>query len=188
MEIGREIKELMSSAELDAAITANANEIHARLPEGRLILVGIRRRGAPLAERMAAKLRAMGRDVLVGILDITLYRDDLSEIGPVPMIGKTEIPFKITGYPLVLVDDVLFTGRTIRAALDCLNDFGRPKLIHLAVLVDRGGRELPIAANYIGMKVKVGPSQEVLVKLREVDGEDRVVLLEIDTEEEIEEG
>ena len=184
MEIGREIRELMSSEELDAALTTLANGIDSRLAEGKLILVGIRRRGAPLAERLAARLRATGRDVGVGILDITLYRDDLSEIGPVPMVGKTEIPFKITGYPLVLVDDVLHSGRTVRAALDCLNDFGRPKLIQLAILVDRGGRELPIAANYCGLQVDIGPGQEVLVKVREVDGEDRVVLLEVDLDEE----
>ena len=102
------------------------------------------------------------------------------------MVGKTEIPFKITGYPLVLVDDVLHSGRTVRAALDCLNDFGRPKLIQLAILVDRGGRELPIAANYIGLQVDISPGQEVLVKVREVDGEDRVVLLEVDLDEEVE--
>jgi pyrimidine operon attenuation protein/uracil phosphoribosyltransferase len=183
MEIGREVRELMSAEEMDTALTAMAAEIDASLPGGRLILVGIRRRGAPLAERLAAKLEVMGRTVSVGIIDITLYRDDLSEIGPVPMVGKTEIPFKITGFPVVLVDDVLFTGRTVRAALDCLNDFGRPKLIHMAALIDRGGRELPIAANYVGLKVDVGPRREVLVKVQELDNEDRVILLEIDSEE-----
>ena len=184
MEIGREVRELMTSEELDAALTTIANSINTGIPDGKLILVGIRRRGAPLAERLAARLRAVGRDVLVGILDITLYRDDLSEIGPVPMVGKTEIPFKITGYPLVLVDDVLFTGRTIRAALDCLVDFGRPKRIELAVLVDRGGRELPIAADYVGLKVNTGPDQAVLSRVREIDGEDKVVLLEVEPESE----
>lgn len=184
MEIGREVRELMSSEELDAALTTIANGIDTGVPHGNLILVGIRRRGAPLAERLAARLRAVGREVNVGILDITLYRDDLSEIGPVPMVGKTEIPFRITGYPLVLVDDVLFTGRTIRAALDCLNDFGRPKLIQLAVLVDRGGRELPIAADYVGLTVKVEKNQAVLARVREIDGEDNVVLLEMETDEE----
>jgi pyrimidine operon attenuation protein/uracil phosphoribosyltransferase len=180
MEIGREIRELMSARELDAALADIAGQINTGIPNGRLILVGIRSRGAPLAERLAARLRALKREVSVGILDITLYRDDLSEIGPVPMIGKTEIPFKITGSPLVLVDDVLFTGRTIRAALDCLNDFGRPKLIHLVELVDRGGRELPIAANYVGMKISVENGQTVQVELSELDGEDRVVLLQVD--------
>ena len=182
MEIGREIRELMSTKELDAALTDIAGQIDKGIPDGKLILIGIRRRGAPLAERLSAKLRALGRDVNVGILDITLYRDDLSEIGPVPMVGRTDISFKITGYPLVLVDDVLFTGRTVRAALDCLNDFGRPKLIHLAALVDRGGRELPIAANYVSMAVTVAAGQTVLVMVRELDGEDRVVLLEVDPE------
>jgi len=188
MEIGREIRELMSGKELDAALTDIAEQINNGIPNGKMILVGIRRRGAPLAERLAAKLRGLGRDINVGILDITLYRDDLSEIGPVPMVGKTDISFKITGYPLVLVDDVLFTGRTVRAALDCLNDFGRPRLIHLAALVDRGGRELPIAANYVRLTVSVEEGQTVLVMVREIDGEDRVVLLEVDPEIIIEEG
>lgn len=183
MEIGREVRELMSADEMDAALTTIATGIETNLSTGKLILIGIRRRGAPLADRIAARLKSMGREVEVGIIDITLYRDDLSEIGPVPMVGKTEIRFKITGYPLVLVDDVLFTGRTVRAALDCLNDFGRPKQIQLAVLVDRGGRELPIAANYVGLNVGVEPGREVLVKVREIDGEDRVVLLEIDPDE-----
>lgn len=183
MEIGREVRELMSAEELDAALTTIAAGIDTNLDSGKLILIGIRRRGAPLAERLAARLGAMGREVMVGIIDITLYRDDLSEIGPVPMVGKTDISFKITGFPVVLVDDVLYTGRTVRAALDCLNDFGRPKLIQLAVLVDRGSRELPIAANYIGLELAVEKGQEVLVKVRELDGEDRVVLLEIDPDE-----
>jgi pyrimidine operon attenuation protein/uracil phosphoribosyltransferase len=181
MEIGREIRDVMSGEKLDSALTDIAKQINKGIPFGKLLLVGIRRRGAPLAERLAAKLRALKRDSSVGIMDITLYRDDLSEIGPVPMIGKTEIPFKITGSPVVLVDDVLFTGRTIRAAMDCLNDFGRPKLIHLAALVDRGGRELPIAANYVGMKISIEDGQTVQVQVQELDGEDRVVLLEVDS-------
>lgn len=184
MEIGRQVRVLMTTEELDAALTTIAMGIDTIISDGKLILVGIRRRGAPLAERLAAKLKSSGREVDVGVLDITLYRDDLSEIGPVPMVGKTEIPFRITGFPIVLVDDVLYTGRTVRAALDCLNDFGRPKLIHLAVLVDRGGRELPIAANYVGVRVDVAAGQTVLVKVREFDGEDRIVLLELDPEEE----
>lgn len=184
METGREVRELMSSEELDAALTTIANGIDTGIANGRLILIGIRRRGVPLAERLAARLRAVGREIDVGTLDITLYRDDLSEIGPVPMVGKTDIPFKITGYPLVLVDDVIFTGRTIRAALDCLNDFGRPKLIHLAALVDRGGRELPIAPNYVGLTYNAARPQAVLARVREIDGEDSVVLLETDSAEE----
>lgn len=183
MELGRVVRRLMSAEELDAALTTIAKAIDTTIPESALLLVGIRRRGAPLAERLAAKLRAMGRAVNVGVLDITLYRDDLSEIGPVPMVGQTQIPSNISGQPLVLVDDVLFTGRTIRAALDCLNDFGRPRRIQLAVLVDRGGRELPIAADYKALSINVQPNQLISVLLREVDGEDGVVLMQIDPED-----
>lgn len=180
MEIGREVRTLMSGEEIDAALTTIAKGIDTNVSDESLILVGIRRRGVPLAERLAAKLRVMERDVKVGMLDITLYRDDLSEIGPVPMVGKTEIPFNINGFPVVLVDDVLFTGRTIRAALDCLNDFGRPKKIQLAVLVDRGGRELPIAADYKSLTININASQHISVRVQEFEGEDSVVLMELD--------
>lgn len=180
MELGREVRKLMSPEEMDAALTTIAKGIDTNLRDETLILVGIRSRGAPIAERIAAKLRSMGRNVRVGILDITLYRDDLSEIGPVPMVGQTDIPFDINRLPLVLIDDVLFTGRTIRAALDCLNDFGRPKKIQLAVLVDRGGRELPIAADYKAISVEIEKNQLVSVLVREVDGDDKVVLLQTD--------
>lgn len=183
MELGRVVRRLMSAEELDAALTTIAKGIDTNIPDAALILVGIRRRGAPLAERLAAKLRSMGRPVTVGVLDITLYRDDLSEIGPVPMVGQTQIPGNISGHPLVLVDDVLFTGRTIRAALDCLNDFGRPRKIQLAVLVDRGGRELPIAADYKALTINVKPDQLISVLLREVDGEDGVVLMQHDPDD-----
>lgn len=181
MEIGREVRELMSGPELEAALTTIANGIDQNLSEFEsIILIGIRRRGVPLANRLAEKLTAEGRKVQVGILDITLYRDDLSEIGPVPMVGQTDITFNINDLPLVLVDDVLYTGRTIRAAMDCLNDFGRPKKIQLAVVVDRGGRELPIAADYKGLGVEVDSNQMVSVKVKEYDDEDGVVLMEID--------
>lgn len=182
MELGRVVRELMSAEELDAALTTTANAIDENTREEKLILVGIRTRGVPLADRLAAKLRAVGRDVQTGILDITLYRDDLSEIGPVPMVGATDIPVNISGVAVVLVDDVLFTGRTIRAALDCINDFGRPRRIQLAVLVDRGGRELPIQADYKTLTVKIEKNQIVAVKLREIDGKDCVELLELDSE------
>lgn len=178
MELGRELRELMSAAEVDAALTTIANAIDSKLPDDVIILVGIRRRGVPLAERLAGKLKAAGREVKVGTIDITLYRDDLSEIGPVPMVGQTEISFNINNHPVVLVDDVLFTGRTIRAAMDCLNDFGRPTKIQLAVLVDRGGRELPISSDYEALTLDVGSNQHVSVQLSEIDKADRVLLME----------
>ena len=183
MELGRELRELMSAEEVDAALTTIANAIDSNLPDGEIILVGIRRRGVPLAERLAKRLAAEGRDVKVGTVDITLYRDDLSEIGPVPMVGQTEISFDINNLPVVLVDDVLFTGRTIRAAMDCLNDFGRPTKIQLAVLVDRGGRELPIASDYEALILEIESNQHVSVQLSEVDEADRVVLLEMEKED-----
>ena len=144
-----------------------------------LALVGIRTRGAPLAERLARNIQEIeGKPVLVGILDITLYRDDLSLVAPQPLVRKTEIPFDVTDRRLVLVDDVLYTGRTVRAALDALMDLGRPKSIQLAVLVDRGHRELPIRADYVGKNVPTAQRENVQVLLREVDGEDKVLIIE----------
>ncbi|MGI6559046.1 MAG: bifunctional pyr operon transcriptional regulator/uracil phosphoribosyltransferase PyrR [Limnochordia bacterium] len=144
-----------------------------------LALVGIRTRGAPLAERLARNIQEIeGKPVLVGILDITLYRDDLSLVAPQPLVRKTEIPFDVTDRRLVLVDDVLYTGRTVRAALDALMDLGRPKSIQLAVLVDRGHRELPIRADYVGKNVPTAQRENVQVLLREVDGEDKVLITE----------
>ncbi|WP_005031590.1 bifunctional pyr operon transcriptional regulator/uracil phosphoribosyltransferase PyrR [Holophaga foetida] len=142
-----------------------------------LALLGIRSRGLPLAERLAVKLGAiLGQEVPVGVLDITLYRDDLSEGAGVPLVRPTEIPFSLKGRTVVLVDDVLFSGRTIRAALDALLDHGRPKRVWLAVLVDRGGRELPIQADFLGLKLDVADNQRVSVKVREIDGTDGVFL------------
>jgi|SRR5690554_2893646 len=144
-----------------------------------LIIVGIRTRGVPLAQRLAALIRMNeGIDLPVGVLDITFYRDDLSLVSQQPVVHKTEIPLRITGKKVVLVDDVLFTGRTVRAAMDALMDLGRPHLIQLAVLVDRGHRELPIRADYIGKNVPTSQKEAVQVKLRETDGEDRVVIVE----------
>ena len=144
-----------------------------------LALVGIRRRGAPLAERLAERIMDIeGRRVDVGVLDITLYRDDLSTLAHQPLVHSTEIPFPVEGKIVVLVDDVIFTGRTIRAALGALIDLGRPKAIQLAVLIDRGHRELPIRADYIGKNVPTAKKEEISVRLQEVDGEERVVILE----------
>ncbi|MFA4884675.1 MAG: bifunctional pyr operon transcriptional regulator/uracil phosphoribosyltransferase PyrR [Desulfotomaculaceae bacterium] len=143
-----------------------------------LTLVGIRRRGVPLAERLAERIRDFeGRMVPVGTLDITLYRDDLTTLAYQPLVRSTEIPFPVSGKTVVLVDDVIFTGRTIRAALDALIDLGRPRVIQLAVLIDRGHRELPIRADYVGKNVPTSGKEEVSVRLLEIDGEERVVIL-----------
>ena len=142
-----------------------------------LVLVGIQRRGVQLAARLVSTLREReGAEVLQGALDITLYRDDLQTVGPRPVVGPTHIPWAIDGKRLVIVDDVLYTGRTVRAALDELADFGRPARIMLAVLIDRGGRELPIHADIVGKKVDVPTGQRVDVLVRELDGRDEVVL------------
>jgi pyrimidine operon attenuation protein/uracil phosphoribosyltransferase len=141
-----------------------------------LILVGIQRRGVQLAERLGRLIReSEGVDVPRGALDITLYRDDLQTVGPRPVVGPTSLPVDIDGARVVIVDDVLFTGRTVRAALDELADFGRPARIGLAVLVDRGGRELPIHANIVGKTLEVGPGGHVDVLVEELDGKDAVV-------------
>ncbi|MDP3919721.1 MAG: bifunctional pyr operon transcriptional regulator/uracil phosphoribosyltransferase PyrR [Candidatus Omnitrophota bacterium] len=144
----------------------------------KLALVGIRTRGVHLAERLRQEIQAIeGVQVPLGMLDITLYRDDLQEIGPKPAVGQTEISFDLNGKILVLVDDVLFTGRTIRAALDALIDFGRPLAIQLAVLIDRGHRELPIKADYVGKNVPTHRDEEVILRLKEKDGKDEVVVV-----------
>jgi pyrimidine operon attenuation protein/uracil phosphoribosyltransferase len=143
-----------------------------------LVLVGIRTNGVYLARRLAAKLTEIeGGDVPLGELDITLYRDDLSTIKSHPLLRKTEIPFDLTDRKVVLVDDVLFTGRTIRAAMDGVMDLGRPRLIQLAVLIDRGHRELPIRADYVGKNIPTGADERVKVFLREEGQDDRVAIL-----------
>ena len=143
-----------------------------------LAIVGIQSRGVPLAARLADALRKnTKKQVDVGSLDITLYRDDLSTVGTRPILKATHIPFSIDGRPVILVDDVLYTGRTIRAALDELVDFGRPSRIALAVLIDRGHRELPIQADYVGKTVTTARADMVDVRLTEIDGKDEVVLV-----------
>jgi pyrimidine operon attenuation protein/uracil phosphoribosyltransferase len=143
-----------------------------------LLLVGIRRRGVELAERLG-KLIEQGEGVTIprGALDITLYRDDLETVGPRPVVGETHLPGDLTDKHVVIVDDVLYTGRTVRAALDELADFGRPKRISLCVLVDRGGRELPIQADVVGKLVKTTPGDRVEVQVEELDGRDQVDLV-----------
>jgi pyrimidine operon attenuation protein/uracil phosphoribosyltransferase len=144
---------------------------------GEIAFVGIRTRGVPLARRIAKFIQAIaGHEVPTGALDITLYRDDLmrTPVGPQPVVRRTEIPFSIDDKRILLVDDVLYTGRTIRAALDALIDFGRPKAIQLVVLVDRGHRELPIKADYVGKNLPTSAAQSVQVHLTEIDGRDEV--------------
>ena len=143
-----------------------------------LVLVGIRTRGVPLAERLAAEIRRIeATPITFGVLDITLYRDDLSRLDYQPVVRETKLPGNINGKNVILVDDVLYTGRTIRAALDAIMDIGRPQTIQLAVLIDRGHRELPIRADYVGKNVPTSHRENVSVQLGEIDGEDRVVIV-----------
>ena len=146
-----------------------------------LVLIGVRARGVPLAKRLARNIATItGREIPTGALDITLYRDDLMRqpVGPQPVVRKTEIPFSIDDRRLLLVDDVLYTGRTVRAALDALIDFGRPRSIQLVVLVDRGHRELPIKADYVGKNLPTSPRESVQVRVVEIDGRDEVSIEE----------
>ncbi|MEW6457786.1 MAG: bifunctional pyr operon transcriptional regulator/uracil phosphoribosyltransferase PyrR [Bacillota bacterium] len=145
----------------------------------RVVLIGIRRRGVPLALRLAEKIEQIeGADVPVGFLDITLYRDDLTRLGPQPQLSRTEVPFSVTDQTVILVDDVLYTGRTVRAALDAIMDLGRPRAIQLAALIDRGHRELPIRADYVGKNVPTSSREIISVQLEDIDGQERVVILE----------
>lgn len=172
-------RQIMSAQDVRRALTRIAHEIleHNRGAEG-LALVGMRTRGLPLARRLAARiLEFEGQRVPVGALDIGLYRDDVGLRGR-PVVHSSDIPFSVEGTYVVLVDDVLFTGRSTRAALDALNDYGRPKTVQLAVLIDRGHRELPIRADYVGKNVPTALSEEIQVRLEEVDGgEDEVLIL-----------
>lgn len=171
---------LMAKDQMRRAIKRIAHEIVERNHGvDKLVVVGIRRRGVPLAKRIADYIEQIeGRSVPVGTLDITLYRDDFQQITRNPQIGKTEINEDITGKIIILVDDVLYTGRTVRAALDELIDFGRPKNIQLAVLIDRGHREFPIKADYVGKNVPTSETELVEVLVEELDGVDEVILAE----------
>jgi pyrimidine operon attenuation protein / uracil phosphoribosyltransferase len=174
--------QVMDADRMARALTRIAHEILERnRGTGELALVGIRTRGVPLARRLAHSLREInGHEVPTGALDITLYRDDLMRqpVGPQPVVRRTEVPFSIDEQRILLVDDVLYTGRTIRAALDALIDFGRPRAIQLIVLVDRGHRELPIKADYVGKNLPTSPKQSVQVRLQEIDGADEVLINE----------
>jgi pyrimidine operon attenuation protein / uracil phosphoribosyltransferase len=174
----REKAQLMSASEIDRTLVRLAHEILERNDglEG-VLLVGIRRRGVPLAERLAGKMSQIEkRTPAVETLDITYYRDDLSRVGQKPIVHPGPFPYSVVGRKVILVDDVLFTGRTARAALDALVDHGRPRRVELCVLIDRGHRELPIQANYVGRVVPTSEAESVEVRLREVDEEDRVIL------------
>ncbi len=168
---------VMNASDVHQALSRAAGEILERGHVDELALVGIRTRGVPLARRLAALIASeTGTEVPVGVLDITLYRDDLTDIASQPVVRDTVLAFPVDGRRIVLVDDVLFTGRTIRAAIDQLIDFGRPKRIELMVLVDRGWRELPITADYVGKEVKTLRRQLVNVLVEEEDGRDEVLL------------
>jgi len=171
---------VMDADRMGRALTRISHEILERnRGVDEIALVGIRTRGVPLARRISRSLHEInGDDVPTGALDITLYRDDLMRhpVGPQPVVRRTEIPFSIDDRKILLVDDVLYTGRTIRAALDALIDFGRPQAIQLVVLVDRGHRELPIKADYVGKNLPTSLKQSVQVHLQEIDGKDEVLI------------
>ncbi len=171
-------KLVLDSASIDRALVRMAHEIFECHKDPQLLaVVGIRTRGVYLAERLQKKLHEItGTEIPLGTLDITMYRDDLSEVGPNPEVRETKLPFDLNKRVVLLVDDVLYTGRTIRAALDALNDYGRPKMIQLAVLVDRGHRELPIRADYVGKNVPTSVKERVIIRIKEVDGKDEAVV------------
>jgi len=172
--------QLMSAAEIDRTLQRLAHEIVEKSGGTKnLALIGIRRRGVPLAQRIAQRMRGIdGVEVPVGTLDITLYRDDLSKVAPQAVLQSSDIPFGVDDMELVLVDDVLYTGRTIRAAMNGLFDLGRPRRISLCVLIDRGHREMPIEAQFTGRFVQTSDTEIIEVRLREIDEEERVMLVD----------
>ena len=175
-----EKSQLMTATEIDRTLQRLAHEIVEKSGgTANLALIGVRRRGVPLAHRIAQAMRGIdGVDVPVGTLDITLYRDDLSKVASQPVLQSSDIPFPVDDKDLVVVDDVLYTGRTIRAAMNGLFDLGRPKRIRLCVLIERGHRELPIEASFVGRSVQTSDSEIIEVRLNEVDREERVLLVE----------
>ena len=180
MPATREKAQLMSASEIDRTLVRLAHEILEKSADlDQLAFIGIRRRGVPLAQRLAAKIEALEtRKVPVGILDINLYRDDLTTVDIKPVVSGTDIPFSVQGKDIILMDDVLYTGRTIRAALDALFDHGRPARVQLLVLIDRGHRELPIEARFIGRTVQTSDSEIIEVKFQEIDEMEKVLLVE----------
>ncbi|MGA2437737.1 MAG: bifunctional pyr operon transcriptional regulator/uracil phosphoribosyltransferase PyrR [Acidobacteriaceae bacterium] len=177
----REKGRLMSASEIERTLVRLAHEIVEKNDgSANLGLVGIKRRGVPLAERLAKLIAGIEkRPVQTGVLDINLYRDDLTTTGPRPTVVPGEIGFDVTGRDIVLMDDVLYTGRTVRAALDALFDHGRPKSVQLLVLIDRGHRELPIQATFTGRTVPTSRREIIEVKLNEIDGQEQVLLVEL---------
>jgi len=169
---------LMTPKELESELSRIAGEVVEDHPElERLVLIGIRRRGVLLAQRLQKKIKRLSKKQLsLGILDITFYRDDLSLVATQPVVEGSHLDFDINGQDLLLIDDVLYTGRTTRAALDSVLDYGRPRRIELAVLIDRGGRELPIQADYIGKFVETEKDEVVEVRVSSIDGEEGVIL------------
>lgn len=177
-------RRILDAEQMRRVIRRMAGEIlELSTEKNQLLLVGIRTRGVPLAKALAAEIEAMeGAEVPIGVLDITLYRDDLSTVAEQPVVKDTHFPQSLTGSHLVLCDDVLYTGRTVRAALDHLVDYGRPKRVQLAVLIDRGQRELPIQADIIGKKVPTAGDEVVEVRFQETDGEEQVSIMELVSE------
>lgn len=176
----REKGQLMSASEIQRTLVRLAHEIvEKNNGVANLALVGIRRRGVPLAERLAGLIQQIEHTpVPAGTLDITLYRDDLSTVGAKPVVQRGDLGFDVVGKDVIIVDDVLYTGRTIRAALDALFDYGRPRRVQLCVLIDRGHRELPIEASFVGRTVQTTTTEIIEVKLNEVDGMEKVLLVE----------
>ncbi|MGA8025826.1 MAG: bifunctional pyr operon transcriptional regulator/uracil phosphoribosyltransferase PyrR [Bryobacteraceae bacterium] len=176
----REKKQLMSASEIDRTLVRLAHEVLEKTNDlDRLAFVGIKRRGVPLAQRLGAKIESLERvNIPVGVLDISLYRDDLSTIADRPVLNARQIDFAVAGKDVVLMDDVLYTGRTIRSALDALFDHGRPARVQLLVLIDRGHRELPIEASYTGRMVQTSSNEIIEVKFQEIDGQEKVLLVE----------
>lgn len=170
------MKKIIDDREMEDIIKGIATSIKKKMGIEDIAIVGIKRRGAVLADRIKRYLRV--KDIPIGYLDITFYRDDFSTIGVHPVVSETEVLFDIDGKKVLLVDDVLFTGRTIRAALDALTDMGRPTLVKLFVLIDRGHRELPISADFVGKAVKTKKSEMVEVRVKEIDGVDEVLVVD----------
>ena len=168
----RKEKKILSTEDIRRTLKRLAHQILEKNPNlSEVVLVGIRTRGVYLAKRIQDMIKGMEKvEIPLGIIDITLYRDDLTTVGPKPVVRKTKISFDLNDKKVILIDDVLFTGRTVRAALDEIMDFGRPKAIELLVLIDRGHRELPIRADFVGKNIPTSPQESVDVKLEEVDG------------------
>src|SRR4029453_1152704 len=180
MALTREKAQLMSASEIDRTLVRLAHEILEKSADlDKLAFIGIRRRGVPLAQRLGAKIESLERrKIPVGILHINLYRDDLTTVDIKPVVSGTDIPFSVQGKDIILMDDVLYTGRTIRAALDALFDHGRPARVQLLVLIDRGHRELPIEARFVGRVVQTTDIEIIEVKFREIDQLEKGLLVE----------